>query len=274
MQRSHDPDQGGFRRPPWAASAGHGNHGEADDRGGAGNRGGAGGRDLELVIAGLERRLDEMTAAQRATRWLLLGGSLALLGTLTWFGLALSKTLRERLSPDKLQAAMLTKVDQVLPPLSEKLVDSAGEVAPVYGELAMKRFEKVRPQLETMVIDESGQFAERVRSTLMKESEAGMKRVTDRVATDLKRQLPALSETKLDAIEKRLRDSLLVAGGEVVEQVEKKFAGERTRIEGLLARLPVDEVAKESEEKLQRNFIHQLLMLIDQAVMAENSPLK
>jgi hypothetical protein len=262
MQRSHDPDQGGFRRPPAAVSAAY------DDRGGAG------GRDLEAVIAGLERRLDEMAAAQRATRWLLLGGSLALLGMLTWFGLALSKTLRERLSPDKLQAAMLAKVDQVLPPLSEKLVDSAAKVAPVYGELAVKRFEKVRPQLETMVIDESGQFAERVRSTLVKESEAGMQRVTERMATDLKRQLPALSETKLDAIEKRLRDSLLVAGGEVVEQVEKKFATERKRIDELLSRLPVDEVAKEPEEKLQRNFIHQLLMLIDQAVMAENSPLK
>lgn len=262
MQRSHDPEQAGFRRPPWAAPLGH------DERGGAG------GRDLEAVIAGLERRLDEMTAAQRATRWLLLGGSLALLGALTWFGLALSKTLRERLSPDKLQTAMLAKVDQVLPPLGEKLVDSAAAVAPIYGDLAMRRLEKVRPQLEQMAIDESGQFAERIRTTLVKESEAGMRRVTDRVAADVKRQLPSVSEAKLDAIEKRLRDSLLVAGGDVVEQVEKKVAAERTRIEELLSKLPVDEVAKESEEKLQRNFIHQLLMLIDQAVMAENSPVQ
>jgi len=268
MQRSHEQDEGGFRRPPFASPAGH------DERGGTGDRGRAGGRDLEAVIAGLERRLDEMAAAQRATRWLLLGGSLALLGILSWFGLSLYKTLQERLSPDKLQAAMLTKVDQVLPPLSEKLVDSAAEVAPIYGELAMKRFEKVRPQFETMVIDESGRFAERVRTTLLKESEAGMQRVTERMATDLKRQLPNVSEAKLDTIEKRMRESLLVAGGDVVEQVEKKFVGERKRIEALLAKLPVDEVAKESEEKLQRNFIHQLLMLIDQAVMSENSPLK
>jgi hypothetical protein len=200
--------------------------------------------------------------------------TLGLLGLLSWFGLSLFKTLKERLSPEKLQAAMLAKVDQVLPPLSQKLVDSATAVAPIYGDLAVKRLEKVRPQLETMVIDESGKFADRVRTTLVKESEAGMQRVTDRMATDLKRQLPNVSESKLDAIEKRLRDSLLVAGGDVVDQVEKKFGTERKRIEELLGRLPVDEVAKESEDKLQRNFIHQLLMLIDQAVMAENSPLK
>jgi hypothetical protein len=260
MHNMHDHEPQGFRRPPFAAAIGR------DDAGG--------GRDLEAVIAGLERRLDEMTAAQRATRWLLLGATLGLLGLLSWFGLSLFKTLKERLSPEKLQAAMLAKVDQVLPPLSQTLVDSATAVSPIYGDLAVKRLEKVRPQLETMVIDESGKFADRVRTTLVKESEAGMQRVTERMATDLKRQLPNVSESKLDAIEKRLRDSLLVAGGDVVDQVEKKFGTERKRIEELLGRLPVDEVAKESEDKLQRNFIHQLLMLIDQAVMAENSPLK
>jgi len=34
-------------------------------------------------------------------------------------------------------------------------------------------------------------------------------------------------------------------------------------------KLPVDEVAKQPEEKLQRQFIHHVLLMIDQTVAAE-----
>jgi len=75
-----------------------------------------------------------------------------------------------------------------------------------------------------MLLKETEQFAEQLQASLLKKSEAGMQRVTDRVTQDLKRKLPKLTEQKLDSI----------------------------------------------EEKLQRQFIHHVLMMIDQSVAADD----
>jgi len=233
----------------------------------------AGGRNhLEQVIDGLEQRLDELAKAQRLTRLVVLGGSLLLMGLMALFGLSLYSTLQRQLNATQLQNALMAKIDEVWPPLSQKFIDSAVKVAPVYGDLAMKRFEKVRPQLEVMVMDESAHFAERLQANLLKKSEAGMQRVGDKVAQDLKRQLPNVTERKLDAIEEKLRQSLLIEGGGIADGLTSQFERERERVERLLAKLPVDEVSRQPEEKLQRQFIHHVLMMIDQTVAAEELP--
>jgi hypothetical protein len=233
----------------------------------------SGGRNnLDQVIDGLEQRLDELATAQRQTRLVVLGGSVLLLGLMGLFGLSLYSTLQRQLNATQLQNAFMAKVDQVWPPLSQKFVDSAMKAAPAYGEEAMKRFEKVRPQLENMLLQESEKFSERLQANLLKKTEGGMQRVTDKVAKDLKRQLPKLTEQKLDAVEEKLRNSLLIEGGGIADELEVKVAKERQRVEKLLEKLPVDEVAKQPEEKLQRQFIHHVLMMIDQAVAADETP--
>ena len=244
---------------------------ESASRGGAQPVHTGGRNNLEQVIDGLELRLDDLAAAQRQTRLVVLGGSVLLLGL---FGLSLYSTLQRQLNATQLQNAFMAKIDQVWPPLSQKFVDSAMKAAPAYSELAMQRFEKVRPQLETMVLHETGTFSERLQANLLKKSEAGMQRVSDKVTQDLKRQLPKLSEQKLDSIEEKLRNSLLVEGGGIADELEVKVAKERDRVEKLLTKLPVDQVAKESEEKLQRQFIHHVLMMIDQTVAADEPPAK
>ena len=230
-----------------------------------------GGRNnLEQVIDGLEQRLDELSSAQRQTRLLVLGGSALLMGLMCLFGLRLYGTLQRQLNATQLQNAFMAKVDDVWPPLSQKFMDSAMKAAPAYSEQAMQRFEKVRPQLEGMLLKETEQFAEQLQASLLKKSEAGMQRVTDKVTQDLKRQLPKLTEQKLDSIEEKLRNSLLIEGGGIADELEAKVAKEKIRVEKLLAKLPVDEFAKQPEEKLQRQFIHHVLMMIDQSVAADD----
>lgn len=228
--------------------------------------------NLEQVIDGLEHRLDELANAQRLTRLWVLGGSALLLGLMGMFGLRLYGTLQRQLNATQLQNALMAKIDEVWPPLSQKFVDSAMRAAPAYGDQALKRFEKVRPKIEEMVLQESGQFAERLQQTLLKKSEVGMQRVTDKVAQDLKRQLPKVTEKKLDEIEEKLRSSLLVEGGGIADELQAKFIRERDRVEKLLTKLPVNDVAKLPEEKLQRQFIHHVLMMIDQTVAADAPP--
>ena len=234
-----------------------------------------GGRNnLEQVIDGLEQRLDDLANAQRQIRLLVLGGSVLLLGLMGLFGLRLYSTLQRQFNATQMQNALMAKIDDVWPSLSQKFMDSAMKAAPAYGEQAMQRFEKVRPQLESQVLKESEQFASQLQANLLKKSEASMQRVTDKVTQDLKRQLPKLTEKKLDSIEEKLRSSLLIEGGGIADEIEAKVEKERARVEKLLAKLPVDEFAKLPEEKLQRQFIHHVLMVIDQSVAADETPAK
>ena len=235
-------------------------------------QGHASGRNLEQVIDGLETRLDELARSQRLTRLVILCGSVLLLGMMGLFGLSLYGTLKRQLSPTQVENALMAKIDQIGPALGQKFIDSAMKAGPAYGELAVERFEKVRPRLESMVLDEAGHFGERLQESLLKKSEAGMSRVGDRIAQDLKRQLPKLTETKLDAIEEVLRTSLLIEGGGIADELQAKVAKERDRVEKMLARLPVDEVAKQSEDTLHRQFIHHMLMMIDESVAASEKP--
>ena len=187
-----------------------------------------GGRNnLEQVIDGLEQRLDELASTQRQTRLLVLGGSALLMGLMCLFGLRLYGTLQRQLNATQLQNAFMAKVDDVWPPLSQKFMDSAMKAAPAYSEQAMQRFEKVRPQLEGMLLKETEQFAEQLQASLLKKSEAGMQRVTDKVTQDLKRQLPKLTEQKLDSIEEKLRNSLLIEGGGIADELEARWRRRR-----------------------------------------------
>lgn len=228
-----------------------------------------GGRSLEQVIDGLERRLDELAERQRITRLLTLGGSVLLLGLMGFFGLSLYSTLQRQLNATQLQNAFMAKIDEIAPPLSQKFLDSAIDAAPAYGEMAVARLEKVRPQLETMLVGEAEKFSQHLQTALLAKTEAGMQRVTDRVSQDLKTRLPTLTETKLDSIENTLRESLIVEGGGIADELEAKVMKERDRVEKLLAKLPVDSVAKQPEEKLYRQFLHHVLMVIDQTVTAD-----
>jgi hypothetical protein len=229
-------------------------------------------RNLEQVIDGLEQRLDELARSQRLTRLVILAGSVLLLGMMGAFGISLWGTLQRQLNSTQLQNALMAKIDQIGPPLGQKFIDSALKAAPACGEQALERFEKVRPQLETMVLGEAGLFAERFQESMLKKSEAGMQRVGEKVTRDLKKQLPKLTEAKLDQIEETLRNSLLIEGGGIADELQAKVASEKERVEKLLAKLPVEEVAKQPEEKLHRQFIHHVLMMIDRSVAADETP--
>ena len=61
---------------------------------------------------------------------------------------------------------------------------------------------------------------------------------------------------------------LLAEGAGLGAEVEAIIARERERIAAMLGRLPVEEAAAEPETRLQKRFIHHVLMEIDERVAA------
>lgn len=209
-----------------------------------------------------------MFAANRTGRLVLLGGSALLVGMMLLFGASLWRTLQQRMTADKLQAALTAKVETLWEPMSRKLIDEVMQAAPAYGTLASERAAKVLPVLSDRVVAEFGTFAEDMETMIKRRSEAAMERVAGKLKTDLKRDLPSLNDERIGEISATLHERLIEEGGGVAEELQATFMKEQDRISAMLDKLPVDKAAADREADLQKRFVHHALLMLD-AIVAE-----
>jgi hypothetical protein len=239
-----------------------GQHAHADFRGGDLN-------DVAASVRRLEARLVEAGKANTLSRWLLTAGSLALTGLMVTFGLSLWKGLEQRITEEKLQAALMAKVDRTWPRVSQKLTEQVMAVVPEYGTLAVERGEKVWPELSTRLATEAADFADGLEKDVRDRSEQAVKRVSSKLAADLKTDFPKLDEQRIDALAAKLQEGLIGEGGVLAEELQAILGREQERITAMFAKLPVEKLATLPEERLQRDFIHHVLMLVDAMVVDE-----
>jgi len=225
--------------------------------------------EVAEVIRRLEGRLGDAGRANTLSRWLLTAGSVALLGLMATFGLSLWKGLQQRITEEKLQAALMAKVDSIWPRLSEKLTAQVMEVVPEYGTLAVQRGEKVWPELSTKLAAEAGDFADALERDVRTRSEQAVKRVSTKLAADLKTDFPSLDEKRIDALAAKIQTGMIGEGGVLAEELQVLLGREQERITAMFAKLPVEKTAALPEERLQKDFIHHVLMLVDTMVLEE-----
>jgi len=225
--------------------------------------------DLAAAVRRLETRLVEAGRANVLSRWLLTAGSVALLGMMATFGLSLWKGLQQRITEEKLQAALMARVDRSWPRVSQKLTEQVMEVVPEFGTLAVERGEKVWPELSTKLATEAAGFADGLEKDVRDHSEQALARVSSKLAADLQKDFPKLDEKRIDALAAKLQEGMIGEGGVLAEELQIILSREQERITAMFAKLPVETTAALPEERLQKDFIHHVLMLVDAMVLDE-----
>ncbi len=213
-------------------------------------------------------RLEEVEAANRTARRALAATTVALVTLVTLFGWSIWSTLRRQVTPEGLEAALQAKMAQLAPPLGEKLVEQVLGAMPAYRDLAAERAVKAWPAFSARVATEAESFATDTEAMVRARSQQALERVAGRLSDDLKRDFPGLTPKRLEALTRRLHDVLLAEGVGLGTEVEAIIAREADRIAIMLGRLPVEETAEQPETRLQKRFIHHLLMEIDDRVAA------
>lgn len=230
--------------------------------------------DLARAIDQLERNLDSINQTQKTARFVVLGGSLLLVAMLALFGLSLFRTLKTQLNEETLQAALMAKVEQLWPQLSDKLTAAAMSAVPAYRDEALKRMQKLQPRLQKMLSDEATAMADRLPKVLQEKASASLDRVTETIAADVKREVPGLTPARVEAMSQQLVESLALESDKLQKMLGEISRKETDRIDLLLKKLPIAEAAKDSEERLQQRFMHHILMMVDRAVAPDESVLK
>ena len=73
------------------------------------------------------------------------------------------------------------------------------KAVPTYRELALERLKTLRPKLQEMIAKEAKSLADRMPTMLQEKANESLQRVTDKVAADVKKEIPGLTpETSKD----------------------------------------------------------------------------
>lgn len=230
--------------------------------------------ELSQAIDHLEKNLDSISRSQRSGRTTVLIGSLLLLAIIGIFGINLFQTLKTQINEETLQAALQAKADELLPTLQDKFTKAAMEAVPTYRELALERLKTLRPKLQAMITEEAKSLANRMPVILQEKANESLQRVTDKVAADVKTEIPSLTPENVKRLSEITVEGMAIESEKLQKQLQTLTNVEVERISKLLDALPVDAAMNMNEELLQQRFMHNILLIVDRSVAPTMSVLK
>ena len=230
--------------------------------------------ELSQAIDHLEKNLDSISRSQSSGRTTVLIGSLLLLAMIGIFGVNLFQTLKTQINEETLQAALQAKADELLPTLQDKFTKAAMEAVPTYRELALERIKALRPKLQAMIIEEAKSLANRMPVMLQEKANESLQRVTDKVAADVKTEIPSLTPENVKRLSEITVEGMAIESEKLQKQLQTLTNVEVERISKLLDALPVEAAMNMNEELLQQRFMHNILLIVDRTVAPTMSVLK
>ena len=230
--------------------------------------------ELSQAIDHLEKNLDSISRSQRSGRATVLIGSLLLLAMIGIFGINLFQTLKTQINEETLQAALQAKADELLPTLQDKFTKAAMEAVPTYRELALERLKTLRPKLQAMITEEAKSLANRMPVMLQEKANESLQRVTDKVAADVKTEIPSLTPENVKRLSEITVEGMAIESEKLQKQIQTLTNVEVERISKLLDALPVEAAMNMNEELLQQRFMHNILLIVDRSVAPTMSVLK
>lgn len=230
--------------------------------------------ELSQAIDHLEKNLDSISRSQRSGRTTVLIGSLLLLAMIGIFGINLFQTLKTQINEETLQAALQAKADELLPTLQDKFTKAAMEAVPTYRELALERLKTLRPKLQAMITEEAKSLANRMPVMLQEKANESLQRVTDKVAADVKTEIPSLTPENVRRLSEITVEGMAIESEKLQKQIQTLTNVEVERISKLLDALPVEAAMNMNEELLQQRFMHNILLIVDRSVAPTMSVLK
>lgn len=222
--------------------------------------------DLERRLEVFDRRLDQFAQADRLARMAVLAATVLAVTMMAWFASSLWRLAEEQFTEKKIQAALMTKVQNRWPGIQQRLVDEVFSAAPQVGTLVIERLGKVWPQLSERLIASLQSLGQDMETEVRDRSEAALRRVAAKLSDDVRRDFPAFTPERANAMCERIHDEVLADGGAFVGELEGVIKQEQEKVAALLARLPLGKVADLPEGELQKKFIHHVLMMIDAIV--------
>ncbi len=218
---------------------------------------------LGHAVDDIAGKLRDLQAAQRAMRLEMIATSILLVALLVGFTARTYLSVRENLRQDRVEQALQAQVQQMLPDLRDRAVRSVVAAAPTYRDLAIKRFETIRPELTDRFVREAEKLPQDLERQITKDIEGSFNRVSVRLDADLRKEFPKLRPEHVKSIGDHLKAELLTQGDDLSKYVKGLCDAEFAKVSAVLGKFEVPDVRAVDKQDLERQFLHDLLMLAD-----------
>ncbi len=148
------------------------------------------------------------------------------------------------------------------------------EAVPTYRELALDRLKTLRPKLQEIITTEAKSLADRMPAMLREKANESLKRVTDKVAADVKAEIPSLTPEHVKRLSDITVQGMAIESEKLQEQLQTLTSVEVERISKLLDTLDIETAVLMDEELLQQRFMHNILLIVDRTVAPTMSVLQ
>ena len=125
-----------------------------------------------------------------------------------------------------------------------------------------------------MITKEAKSMADRLPSMLQEKANQSLQRVTDKVAADVKSEIPSLTPERVKKLSDITVAGIAIEGEKLQSQLQVLTQEEFERISKMLDTLPVEAAMNMNEELLQQRFMHNIPLIVDRTVAPTISVLK
>ena len=206
--------------------------------------------------------VDELQAHQKATRVVLLVGSLVMVLIMVLFGVGLYAATRSNLSGEKMQPALMKRVEARTPELQRKAAEALSLAMPTYRDLARQKMSEIAPQLQDRAVEQFEQLPQMLRDQLSHHIEAVQQRVEANMQKQIEQRFDQLPPERIASLTEHFVEEFERVGGSVQDQLLEKYGQQLTRLETVLDGFDVDVPAGMSNEDLQMKLVEDAALLV------------
>lgn len=219
----------------------------------------------DVDVAALRQRFAELRKRQVAAGRTLVFVSAAVVAMFGAFTYFTAERVRDNFSPTAVQQAVSARLPEVMPLAGAQLQKAATAAFPVYRDLAVEQYEKIRPELTAKAMARLDGVPDRAGHMMSEQLDASFAKVLKRIEPEVQKTFPALTDSqKQQILADYFHDGIAVRNQAIASHIERMYTNELIAVHSALEKFDVpgaDEAA--APEQLQRDFLRSLLALAD-----------
>jgi hypothetical protein len=220
----------------------------------------------DVDVAALRHRFGELRKRQADAGRTLVAFAFVVVALFGTFAYVTATRVRGNFDESAVRKAVAERLPEVMPLAGAQLQKAAIGALPAYRELAVERYEKMRPELAAKAMARLDGAPERAGKLMSERLDASFAKVLKRVEPELRQKFPALTDAqKQQILSDYFRDGIEVRNKEVAQHIERLYTNELIAVHSALEKfdLPATADGPADPDRLQRDFLHSLLVLAD-----------
>lgn len=219
----------------------------------------------DVDVAVIRRRFEELRKRQSSARRTLVATTTLVAALFAGFAHLTVNRVRDNFSEAAVQKAVAKRLPEVAPLAGAQLQKAAVNALPVYRDLAVERYEKLRPQLAERALIRLDQVPERTGRLMSERLDASFARVLQRIEPELRATFPSLTdEQRRDLLTVYFMDGIAERNQAIASHIEGLYTNELIDAHAALEKLDLPAADETLDpDQMQRDFLRSLLVLAD-----------